>query len=368
MGEFGLKSPGRINLIGEHIDYNDGFVLPAAIDKCIYMKLKSNGHGTRCTIKSKGFDSVLVLDLKSLEKGTEGWHNYVIGVLAEIQKLTDGLSGFDCEMESKVPVGSGVSSSAALECGLAFGINELFGLGLDKWRLIKVGQSAEHNYVGTKCGIMDQFASVMGKEGHAMLLDCRSLDFDYIKTDMGPYRLLLLNTNVAHNLSTGEYNRRREECEEGLELLSQKHEVEKSFRNITLDMLQASREDMPDLIYNRCTYVVEEIDRVLQAVDYLKQKELRELGALMYRTHNGLSELYEVSCSELDFLVELSKREPEILGARMMGGGFGGCTLNLIHKDAITEFVYKASKAYKAEFGIELTYFETVPSQGTHLI
>lgn len=368
MGEIRLKSPGRINLIGEHIDYNDGFVLPAAIDKCIYMKLKSNGHGTRCTIKSKGFDSVLVLDLKSLEKGTEGWHNYVIGVLAEIQKLTDGLSGFDCEMESKVPVGSGVSSSAALECGLAFGINELFGLGLDKWQLIKVGQSAEHNYVGTKCGIMDQFASVMGKEGHAMLLDCRSLDFDYIKTDMGPYRLLLLNTNVAHNLSTGEYNKRREECELGLELLCQKHEVEKSFRNITLDMLQASREDMPELIHNRCTYVVEEIDRVLQAVDYLKQKELGELGALMYRTHNGLSKLYEVSCSELDFLVELSKREPEILGARMMGGGFGGCTLNLIHKDAITGFVHKASKAYKSEFGIDLTHFETVPSQGTHLI
>jgi len=368
MNEIKVASPGRINLIGEHIDYNDGFVLPAAIDKCIYITIRSNGHNSRCTITSVGFDSVLVVDLSNLVKGTESWHNYVIGVLAETQKLTDGLGGFDCEMESKVPVGSGVSSSAALECGLAFGLNELFGLGLDKWQLIKIGQMAEHNYVGTKCGIMDQFASVMGKENHTMLLDCSSLDFEYIETVIEPYRLLLLNTNVAHNLSMGEYNKRREECEEGLKILAVAHKVEKSFRSITLEMLQASKGEMREVVYNRCTFVVEEINRVLKAVDYLKNHKLKEFGDLMYQTHEGLSKLYEVSCPELDFLEELAKEESHILGARMMGGGFGGCTLNLIHKEAVSEFVGKTSKAYKAKFGIELTYFETVPSQGTHLI
>lgn len=368
MGEIRLKSPGRINLIGEHIDYNDGFVLPAAIDKCIYMTLKSNGHGTRCTIKSKGFDSVLVVDLKSLEKGTEGWHNYVIGVLAEIQKLTDGLSGFDCEMESKVPVGSGVSSSAALECGLAFGINELFDLGLNKWQLIKIGQNAEHNFVGTKCGIMDQFASVMGKKDNMMLLDCCSLEFEYIQASLGPYRLLLMNTNVSHNLSTGEYNARRIQGEKGLAILTKKYGIAPSFRNITPYMLMESKKELGETLYNRCSYVIDEISRVKLAVEAIKRGNLTDLGKLMYETHSGLRKKYDVSCSELDYLVELSKDEPQILGARMMGGGFGGCTLNLIHEKAIDKFVQKASKAYYEMFGIELSTFEIVLSEGTTLI
>lgn len=363
-----VASPGRINLIGEHIDYNDGFVLPAAIDKCLYLTLKSNGDERRCTIQSKGFDSILVIDLNELGQGTEGWHNYVIGVISEIQKLTPGLKGFDCTMESKVPVGSGVSSSAALECGLAYGLNELFNLGLDKWQLIKIGQNAEHNYVGTKCGIMDQFASVMGKKDYTMLLDCRSLEFEYIQTTIEPYRLLLLNTNVAHNLSTGEYNVRREECEEGLEFLAKQHNVEKSFRNITLEMVQSSKEKLRNVVYKRCSYVVQEIERVLKAVDFLRKNELKEFGALMYQTHEGLSKKYEVSCPELDFLVKLSLDNPHILGARMMGGGFGGCTINLIHKDAIEDFIQEASKAYKNKFSIDLTHFQTVPSNGTHLI
>ena len=201
-----VSSPGRVNLIGEHTDYNDGFVLPAAIDKRITIRLRANGSKTRCTIKSKGFDSVLVVDLGNISQGTEGWHNYVLGVLNELQLLTQDLKGFDCEMETDIPVGSGMSSSAALECGLAFGLNELFDLGLDRWQIIKLGQRAEHNFVGTQCGIMDQFASVMGKKDHSMLLDCRSLDFEYIPTKMDPYVILMLNTNVKHNLSTSGYS------------------------------------------------------------------------------------------------------------------------------------------------------------------
>ena len=365
--EVRVSSPGRINLIGEHVDYNDGFVLPAAIDKDIFMSLRKNGHQRRCTIRSKGFN-VLVADLDNLCRGTEGWHNYVLGVIKEIQRLTTGIKGFDCNMESTVPVGSGVSSSAALECGLAFGLNELFGLGLDKWQLIKIGQNAEHNYVGTKCGIMDQFASVMGREGHTMLLDCRSLEFEYIPTNIAPYRILLLNTNVAHDLATGEYNVRRQQCEEGLELLADRYDIEKSFRNVTFDMLEQSRGELGPLLYDRCSYVVEETDRVLKAVEALKANDLEMVGALMYQTHEGLSTKYGVSCPELDLLVELSSNEPQVLGARMMGGGFGGCTLNLVHEDALEPFADRASKAYKKEFGIELTYFQTVPSRGTHLI
>lgn len=363
-----VSSPGRINFIGEHVDYNDGFVLPAAIDKCIYMTLKENGHENRCTIQSKGFNSILVVDLENMEKGTEGWHQYILGVIIEIQKLTPGLRGFDCMMESKVPVGSGVSSSAALECGLAFGLNALFGLGLDKWQLIKIGQMAEHNFVGTKCGIMDQFASVMGKDGYTMLLDCRTLDFEYIPAKVAPYQLLLLNTNVAHNLATGEYNVRRAQCEEGLELLAKCHSIEKSFREVTPKMLEESRNVLGPVIHSRCSYVVEEIQRVLKAVAALRKDDHVLLGQLMYQTHQGLSEKYEVSCPELDFLVELSKREDQILGARMMGGGFGGCTLNLIHEDAVHSFVKKAATSYKDKFGIELSHFITRPSQGTTLL
>ncbi len=363
-----VSSPGRINLIGEHIDYNDGFVLPAAIDKCINLSLKVNGHPSRCTVKSEGFSSILVADLNNLGKGTEGWHNYVLGVINEIQKLTDKLKGFDCAMRSRVPVGSGVSSSAALECGLAFGLNELFDLGLTKWELIKIGQRAEHNYVGTKCGIMDQFASVMGKKGHAMLLDCRSLDFEYIATELGDYRLLLVNTNVSHNLSTGEYNVRRAQCEKGLDILASRFNIDKTFRNVTQKMLEEAKAELGPLLFNRCSYVVEEIKRVQEAVKELKSGNLTKMGALMYQSHEGLSKKYEVSCAELDYLVELSNDEPEILGSRMMGGGFGGCTLNLIHKNAIEPFIQKAWGAYKKKFSIELSYFQTVPSQGTSII
>ncbi len=363
-----IASPGRINLIGEHTDYNDGFVLPAAIDKCIYMTMSANGHDSRCTVRSKGFDSILAVDLNNLGQGTEGWHNYVLGVISEIQELTPRLKGFDCRMESKVPVGSGVSSSAALECGLAFGLNELFDLGLDKWQIAKLGQRAEHNFVGTKCGIMDQFASLMGKKGHSMLLDCLLLDFEYIPTHIDPYVILMLNTNVTHNLSTGGYNTRREESASGLKMITDRYGVENSFRNITLEMVNGCREELGPIRFKRCSYILEENQRVIEATEALKKNNMEHLGKLLYTSHEGQSKKYEVSCQELDFLVELSKTEPRILGARMMGGGFGGCTLNLIHKDAVDTFAEKASKAYKDEFGIDLSYFQTVPSEGTRLI
>ncbi|MBS9462900.1 galactokinase [Flagellimonas sp. 389] len=362
-----VSSPGRINLIGEHTDYNDGFVLPAAIDKRIYMRLTKNGTKTTCRIKSKGFDSVLIADLFSLRPGTEGWHNYVLGVLNELQLLTQGLKGFDCEMYTEVPTGSGVSSSAALECGLAYGLNRLFELGLDKWQLIKLSQRAEHNFVGTKCGIMDQFSSVMGKKKHAMLLDCQSLEFEYIPTKLDPYVILMLNTNVTHNLATSGYNTRREESATGLNIVTNHFGVKNSFREITPGMIEECRQQLGDVRYRRCTYILEENQRVLKAAKALKKNDILELGNLLYSSHKGQSEKYEVSCPELDFLVEFSKGTKEILGSRMVGGGFGGCTLNLIHKDAVVGYVERSSIAYEKKFKIKLSHFVTAPSRGTSI-
>lgn len=366
--EIHLTSPGRINLIGEHVDYNDGFVLPAAIDKTIHLKFTKNGTQHDASVRSKGFDGVLRINLENVQKSTTGWENYLLGVLFEIQQLKEGLAGFDCEIESFLPIGSGVSSSAALECGFAYGLNELFNLGLSKWDIVQLAQRAEHNFVGTKCGIMDQFASVMGKEKHAMLLDCNSLDFEYIPTNFKPYKLLLLNTNVTHNLSSGEYNVRRQQCEDALAIVKQKFSMVNSYRDVTVEMLQELKNKLAPVLYNRSSYVVEETARVVQAVKALKQGDLEKFGAYMYQTHDGLSSKYEVSCPELDFLVTLAKEEPKILGARMMGGGFGGCTLNIIHEDAITDFITKASEAYKTQFGIELSQFTTLPSNGTTLL
>lgn len=363
-----VLSPGRINIIGEHTDYNDGFVLPCAIDKHIHLKLVANGSINRCTIKSEGFDSVLIADLNCLKTGTEGWHNYVLGVLNEIQLLTLNLNGFDCYIETNVPVGSGVSSSAALECGLAFGLNELFGLGLDKWQLIKLCQRAEHNFVGTQCGIMDQFSTIMGRKENCMLLDCLSLDFEYVSTHLDPYVLLMLNTNVTHNLSASSYNIRRKESAKGLSIISKRFAVESSFRNITLDMVIETKKELGNIGFNRCSYILEENQRVLKAATCLKNNNLHELGRLLYESHEGQRIKYEVSCPELDYLVELSKNEESILGSRMVGGGFGGCTLNLIHKDFITSYVEMCSREYKNKFGIELTSFIATPSQGTKLI
>jgi galactokinase len=360
-----ITSPGRINIIGEHLDYNDGFVLPAAIDKRIILKLVANGTPSRCTVRSKGFDGVLEVDLNSLAPSTENWHNYILGVLNELQLIAQGVKGFDCEMETNVPAGSGVSSSAALECGLAFGLNELFALGLSRWQLAQLCQRAEHTFVGTKCGIMDQFASLMGKKDHALLLDCQSLAFEYIPTHLDPYVLLMLNTNVTHNLAASGYNDRREESAAALTLVAERFQVEPSYRNLTLAMVDECENALGDMLYRRCRYVVEENQRVLEAAEALKKGNLTRLGQLMYLSHQGQRKKYEVSCPELDLLVDLAHTEEAVLGARMVGGGFGGCTLNVIHRAHVDAFVAKATKAYQQKFGIGLTSFVTVPSDGT---
>lgn len=362
-----VNSPGRINIIGEHTDYNNGFVLPTAIDKKIKFKFRKNNNETLCKVKSLDFDTQFSIDLKSISKSETQWENYILGVLYEIQQLTDKLKGFDCEFQSDIPIGSGISSSAALECGLAFGLNELFDLQLTKLQIVELSQRAEHNYVGTKCGIMDQFASVMSKEGHVILLDCQSLEASYVPVNMTPYKLLLLNTNVSHNLASGEYNTRRQQCEEGVAIIKKRYPKVRSLRDVSMEMLREFKLDLLEVVYDRCSYVVQEKERTLNAVEALKNNNLKELGTLMYQTHDGLKNLYEVSCKELDFLVDFSKNYDQVLGARVMGGGFGGCSINLIHETAIAQFTEKVSKAYFDAFAIKLTTFEAMPSGGTSI-
>ncbi|MGI9548036.1 MAG: galactokinase [Flavobacteriaceae bacterium] len=363
-----VDSPGRINIIGEHTDYNLGYVLPTAIDKKIRFTLERNNTDTQCEIRSKGYEKPLLVDLKHIAPSNTQWENYILGVLYEIYNRSKELKGFRCTIESDLPVGAGVSSSAALECGLAFGLNQLFDLGLSKQEIVNLSRDAEHNYVGTKCGIMDQFASVMSKKNHVILLDCKSMEHTYVPFEISPYKLILLNTNVSHSLASSEYNTRRKECNEGVSVLQKKYPYVTSLRDANIDMIEASKTDMNPKVLDRCAYVVEENSRVLDAVKALKNRDLKKLGTLMYQTHEGLQKLYEVSCTELNFLVDFSKNVEEVLGARVMGGGFGGCTINLVHEDIVDSFIQSISGAYEKEFNIKLTSFVGHPSAGTTLL
>ncbi|WP_158974067.1 galactokinase [Cellulophaga sp. L1A9] len=361
-----VESPGRINLIGEHTDYNLGYVLPTAIDKKITLKLRKN-NSSDCNVYSLDNEKSITFSLDKIKPSKQSWENYILGVLHEIQLLTDKLAGFDCVLNSTLPIGSGLSSSAALECGLAFGLNELFDLGLSKTQIVNLSRAAEHNYVGTKCGIMDQYASVMSKSGYVIKLDCRSLASEYIPLNLGDHKLLLLNTNISHSLADSEYNTRLQECLTGVNAVKGLYPYVASLRDVDHKMLTAVKETITATIFNRCNYIIEENDRVLKASEALTKGDLTSFGLLMYGSHEGLQHKYEVSCPELDFMVEYSRTKDFILGARMMGGGFGGCTINLIHKDAIEDYITEIASAYKSKFNIELDAYIAMPDHGTML-
>lgn len=363
-----VKAPGRINIIGEHTDYNEGFVLPGAVDKGITVKMQTNGTAQECHLKAANLGEEYRFDLKELKPGEVGWANYVLGVVYELQQLGGTMAGFDATFEGNVPLGSGMSSSAALECSFAFALNELFQLGLDRWTLIKAAQRAEHNFVGTKCGIMDQFSSVMGKKDQVMLLDCRSLDFEYLPCELGDYQLILLNTNVSHSLASSEYNTRREECERGVELLQAPFPDIQSLRDVTMEMLAQEISLLSGKISHRCKHVVSENARVLEATKALQSGDFKHLGALMYASHDSLQHDYEVSCPELDFLVDQSRSKDYVLGARMMGGGFGGCTINLIEKQKVAIFQEEMLTTYQQQFGIEPTPYIVEIGDGVQAI
>lgn len=362
-----VQSPGRINLIGEHTDYNEGFVLPTAIDKKIILRFKKNDTENFCRIYSETFNKGFEFYLdKKIEKG-KGWQNYVLGVVKELLDNNFDLAGFDCMIESELPVGAGISSSAALECGIASGLNNLFELGLNDIEIVKLSQKAENDFVGSNCGIMDQFASVMSKEDHIILLDCRSLEAQYISADFKNCKLLLLNTNVSHNLADSDYNSRREECEAAVKIIQKDDPEIKSVRDLSFEMLESFKEKLTGKMYERCLYVLKENDRVLAGADALKSGNLEHFGKLMYASHKGLQYNYEVSCPELDFLVDYSRDKDFIYGSRMMGGGFGGCTINLIEEDKIKDYIKEVSAAYYQKFNIKLDAISVLPNGGTKI-
>ncbi|AYN04126.1 galactokinase [Flavobacterium sp. 140616W15] len=361
-----ILSPGRINIIGEHIDYNDGYVLPAAIDKIICFALEKN-NSQKSKIYAIDLNDEFELDLtKEIQLSDIVWTNYILGVVKQLQDNGFSLEGFNCVFSSNIPVGSGLSSSAALECGMIFGIKELFNLTINKVDIALLGQKAEH-WVGINCGIMDQFSSVHGLENKVIKLDCKTLEFEYHEANFNNYALVLFDSNVKHSLFTSEYNTRREECEKGLSIIKKYFPEIKSFRDCQESQLLSIRDKMDKIVFKRVHYVINEIRRVAQACDALDNGNIELLGQLLFDTHKGLSVDYEVSCEELDMLVATAKEDDAIIGSRLMGGGFGGCTINLIKKGQENEVKNKFSSLYLDIFGIELKFYDVKIGTGTSL-
>jgi galactokinase len=356
-------APGRINLIGEHTDYNDGFVLPAAIDKHVIYGLKENGLN-KYRFHAIDLDQSFEAEAGKLIHSDMGWPNYLMGVIDQLNKAGHHIPGFDAVVTSDIPIGAGLSSSAALEAGLATGLTEMYNLNISKLDLVKLSQKAENEFVGVNCGIMDQFASVFGKSGHVFRLDCRSLDFEYFPLKLNGNGIILVDTKVKHSLGTSEYNTRRQECELGVNLLAEGNAQVKSLRDVSRRMLESARNRIDPVVYKRCDYVVGEIDRVQKACDDLVAGRIEDFGKKMYKTHEGLSKDYEVSCEELDFLVDFTKNDPDILGSRMMGGGFGGCTINIIKETAILSFKENVSEAFNTRFGHPPLFYDVKIDDG----
>ena len=363
-----VKAPGRINLIGEHTDYNEGFVMPAAIQKAATVYIEKREDST-IHLFAEDLQESYTLNLDTVTKSSKDWANYIIGVIAQFQKVVTIPAGFTLRLKSDVPIGAGLSSSAAIECAVAFAINELFSLGLDRMQLTKMAQKAEHEYAGVLCGIMDQFASMFGKKDQVILLDCKTMHYQYYPLKLANYDIVLLDTQIKHALASSEYNTRRAECEQGISLIQQRYPSTKSLREVSMDMLnECVDSSQMKKVYNRCKYVIEEIERTQAAAKDLQEGQLAAFGQKLFATHDGLSLLYEVSCPELDFLVKEVKDNQNVIGARMMGGGFGGCTINLIKKEATASVVQELVASYHKTFQKNLLSYEVNIDDGASIL
>ena len=382
-----VKSPGRINLIGEHTDYNHGFVLPAAIDKYIEVAIGKRSDGVLHMV-ALDLGETIIVPTHNLAPHTTQWVNYIIGVvdqvfnskennLASVENKVanpkmlssinenDLAAGFNICVQGNIPLGAGLSSSAAVECAVLFALNELYHLSLTKMQMALMAQAAEHKFAGVHCGLMDMFASLYGEKNKAILLDCDSLAFTYYPIELKDYSIVLFDTQIKHALASSEYNIRRLECEQGLKIIQEKYPSVKTFRDISMEQVDAC---LVSKVYQRCKYVVEEVARVQLAVQDLAKGDMQAFGKKMFETHEGLSKLYEVSCPELDFLVNAVSHNENVLGARMMGGGFGGCTINIIKKTAVEEITKELSAKYNQAMHKELTIYSTSIEEGTHLV
>ncbi len=330
-------------------------MLPAAIDLRIKLYFKRN-NSSSCTIYSSEYDSGFKIDLNKVEKSNVEWENYILGVIYYINILEPGtVKGFDCVIESELPIGAGISSSAALECGMAKGLNKLFQIDLSDEQIIKLSRDAEHDFAGTKCGIMDQFAVVKGKKDKLIKLNSQSLEYEYVDALFAPYKILLLNTNVSHNLGSSEYNIRGEECKLALQLIKEKYPNYQNLVDVPETVIKELKPTLTGKTFPRALYVTQENQRTLKASEALKDANLKAFGKYMYDSHHGLQHQYEVSCPELDFLVGYSKQHEAVIGSRMMGGGFGGCTINLVHADLLESYLDEVSRAYQEEFNKDVT-------------
>jgi len=355
-GDF-YASAGRINLIGEHTDYNGGFVFPGAIDKGMIAEIKLNGTD-KVRAYSVDLEDYAEFGFAEEDAPKASWARYIFGVCREIIKRGGTLKGFDTAFAGDVPLGAGMSSSAALESTFAFALNDIFALGIDKFELARIGQSTEHNYCGVMCGIMDQFASIFGKEGSLMRLDCRSMEFKYYPFHPKGYKLVLLDTVVKHELASSAYNKRRQSCETAAKAMGVEF-----LRDADMDMLNAVKDKISEEDYMRAEYVIGEKQRVLDVCEALEKDDYETVGARMYETHYGMSKLYEVSCEELDFLNDVAK-ECGVTGSRVMGGGFGGCTINLVKDELYDSFIATAKAKFAAKFGHEPKVYPVVISDG----
>ena len=391
-----VKSPGRINLIGEHIDYNHGFVLPAAIDKYIEVAIGKRSDGAIHMV-ALDLGETIILPIDNLRPHATPWVNYIIGVVDQVLNMTHATTnnfivtdnktpstkinlptnetnlaaGFNICIQGNIPLGAGLSSSAAVECAVLFALNELYGLSFSKMQMALMAQSAEHKFAGVHCGLMDMFASLHGQKNKAILLDCASLAFTYYPLVLNDYSIVLFDTQIKHALAISEYNTRRLECEQGLKLIQEKYPAIRTFRDISIEQVDTclASNDVNGLkVYQRCKYVVEEMQRVQLAIKDLAKGDMQAFGKKMFETHKGLSSLYEVSCPELDFLVEAVSNNENVLGARMMGGGFGGCTINIIKKSAVEEITKALTATYAQVMHKELAIFITSIENGTHLV
>lgn len=366
-GRIVVRSPGRVNLIGEHTDYNEGFVLPASVDKAIVFVVSPRTDGI-CHFVAVDLNDEFSVAIDSIVKTSKGWPNYLLGVIEEMKKLGFRLSGCDVVFGGDIPIGAGMSSSAAVECGFAFALNHLLDLGISKMDLARLGQRSENNFVGLNCGIMDQFVNMFGEDRKVLKIDCRSLAHEYFPFERTDLAIVLCETETKRSLASSEYNIRRSQCEAGVKVLQRAKPEIKSLRDVSPEFLREHRSEMDPVVFQRCGYVVAENERVLRACEDLQRNDFRSFGEQMYRSHEGLRDEYQVSSPDLDFLVDAASSVPGVLGARMMGAGFGGCTINLVEQQSVDTFVEEMKSRYRQRTVKASNVYVTHIQSGTELL
>lgn len=360
-------APGRINLIGEHTDYQEGFVFPTAIQFGIWVAAQKNSL-SYCRLYSMDFDEEFTFDWKAFSPKKGHWSTYIMGFLAQLHQAGYKFQGFDMVIGGNIPLGAGLSSSAALSVSIGTALSSLFKLNLSKLAIARYAQNSEHQFAGVLCGIMDPYASAFGKAHTALLLDCRSNQHQEINLDLGEYSILLVNSNVKHSLADSAYNQRRKACEESVEMLKPHYPDIKTLRDLKISQLEELEKILPENLFPKAKHVISECERVLESSIALKENNLEALGELLKKSHQSLSQDFEVSCTQLDFLAEKAWSFPGVLGARMIGGGFGGCTLNLIKKEKIESFEVEISNSYEGKFDKSPSFYEVEISEGARII